>query len=132
MGKYMFLLLASLILISCGDGSFDHKEKKIKEDLINRINDYYSSWKRLDLAKMWEFLPPDEAGDKQEFLERWGKVDLKVKDYHILDIQISNGNARVKIEATFTEHGEEFTDTSFDYWKIEKGKWVLVDSGRKK
>jgi len=130
MGKYVLLFLASLILICCSDTSGPQKNK-LRDDLINRINEYYLSWGKFDLGKMWEFLPPDEAGNKQEFLERWKNVDLRVKDYHIMDIQISNGNAKVKIEATFTEHGEEFTDTCFDYWKIEKGKWILVDSGRK-
>ena len=130
MGKCVLLILSSLVLICCSDPSFPTRNK-LREDLINRINEYYLSWQELNLGKMWEFLPPSEAGNKQEFLEKWKNVDLRVKDYHIMDIQMLNGKAKVKIEATFTEHGEEFTDTCLDYWKIEKGKWVLVDSGRK-
>jgi hypothetical protein len=130
MVKYALLFLASMILICCSDISGE-KENKLRDDLINRIHQYYLSWEKLDLERMWGLMSPDKAGSKKEFLEEWGKTDLKVKDYSILDIQISNGNARVKVKLRMAEHGEEFTGTCFDYWKMEKGKWVLVDSGRK-
>lgn len=130
MVKYAILFLAAFILISCSDMTND-TENKLRDDLISRINDFYLSWEKLDLEKIWGLLAQDKAGSKKDFLEKWKKSDLKVKDYKILHIQISNGNARVKVKLTMTEHGEEFTGTCFDYWKIEKGKWVLTDSGKK-
>jgi len=120
-----------MILSGCGNSGSDYQKTKLKSDLVNRVNDYYLSWKKLDLEKMWEFWSPDEVGDKQQFLKKWKSWNLRIKNFSIVDVQISNDTARVKIDATFVEHEKEFTDTSYDYWKIRKSKWVLVDSGRK-
>jgi hypothetical protein len=99
--------------------------------LEKRIDEYYVSWQTHDLEKMWTLLSSREkAGSKKEFIEAWKKVDLRPASYSVIDIEIENGKARVKVKLTMAEHGEEFTGTCFDYWQIESGKWVLVDSGR--
>lgn len=72
-----------------------------------------------------------EYGDKEEFLKKWKNYKIRVKHYTIKEIQISNGNAKVKIEAIAMENGNEMSDVYFDYWKIENSKWVLDQSGRK-
>lgn len=131
MCHFILLFLASLILSYCGSPDSDSKKDKLKSDLINRVNDYYTNWEKLDLEKMWEFWSPAEVGSKQEFLDKWKNWNVKVKDFSIMDVQITKDTGKVKINATFVENELEFTETSFDYWKINGGRWVLIDSGRK-
>ena len=139
MRKYIFLFLAIIFLNNCADMYSEFKKNKLKEDLVKRIDEYYSNWAKLDLGRMWDLLSPSirmEYGDKEKFLEMWKNYRISVKHYTIQDIQISNGKAKVEMEAITTDNGNnngnDMPVIYFDYWKLEKDKWVLESSGRTK
>lgn len=129
MSKYILLFLVCWTLVSC-NRVMERNTAGSENILTKRIHEYYLSWEKLDLEKMWSLISPDKVGSKEEFVKEWEKSDLKVKRYEIQNITIIDGSAKVKVKLTLFEHGEETTGTCFDYWKKKDDDWVLVDSGR--
>jgi hypothetical protein len=101
-----------------------------KDALTRRVHEYYLSWEKLDADKMWSLMSHQERGTKEEFLKEWRKSGLRVKKYQIMNIHIVDRTAKVRVELTLLEHGEETTGICFDYWKLRNDEWVLVDAGR--